>query len=110
MVSALFTVGVQGYGTTTILRTRRRAALSVLRPPRRPILTHMNSDSCDLPTLEVQLGHAMALVRQDRWLLGALREGRLKVLSDSNPELHPPYRRTRALTHLAPRCLHERHP
>jgi DNA-binding CsgD family transcriptional regulator len=70
----------------------------------------MNSDSRDLPTLEVQLGHAMALVRQDRWLLGALRDGKLKVLADSNPELHRPYRRTRVLTHLARRCLHERHP
>jgi DNA-binding CsgD family transcriptional regulator len=71
----------------------------------------MESDSAlDLPNLELRLGHAMALVRQDRWLLGALREGKLKVLADSNPELHRPYRRTRALTHLARRCLHERRP
>jgi DNA-binding CsgD family transcriptional regulator len=64
----------------------------------------------DLPTLEFRLHHAMALVRQDRWLLGALRDGKLKVLADSSPELHRPYRRTRALTHLARRCLHERRP
>lgn len=71
----------------------------------------MNSDhALDLPNLELQLGHAMALVRQDRWLLGAVREGKLKVLADSSPELHRPYRRTRPLTHLARRCLHERRP
>lgn len=64
----------------------------------------------DLPTLEFRLHHAMALVRQDRWLLGALRDGKLKVLADSSPELHRPYRRTRPLTHLARRCLHERRP
>jgi DNA-binding CsgD family transcriptional regulator len=64
----------------------------------------------DHPTLEFHLHHAMALVRQDRWLLGALRDGKLKVLADSCPELQRPYRRTRALTHLARRCLHERRP
>ena len=64
----------------------------------------------DLPTLEFRLHHAMALVRQDRWLLGAVRDGKLRVLADSSPELHRPYRRTRALSHLARRCLHERRP
>jgi DNA-binding CsgD family transcriptional regulator len=64
----------------------------------------------DLPSLQFRLSHAMALVRQDRWLLGAVRDGKLKVLADSSPELHRPYRRTRALTHLARRCLHERRP
>lgn len=64
----------------------------------------------DMPTREFRLHHAMALLRQDRWLLGALREGKLKVLADSNPEPHRPYRRTRLLTHLARRCLNERRP
>ena len=64
----------------------------------------------DLPTLEFRLHHAMALVRQDRWLLGALHDGKLRVLADSSPELHRPYRRTRTLAHLARRCLHERRP
>jgi DNA-binding CsgD family transcriptional regulator len=64
----------------------------------------------DLPTLELRLDHAMALLRQDRWLLGALRDGKLKVLADSSPDLHRPYRRTRPLSHLARRCLHERQP
>lgn len=64
----------------------------------------------DLSTHEFRLQHAIALIRHDRWLLGALREGKLKVLADSSPELHRPYRRTRLLTQLARRCLHERRP
>lgn len=66
--------------------------------------------SLDIPTLELRLDHVMALIPQDRWLLGALRDGKLKVLADSNPEVHRPYRRTRPLTHLARRCLHECRP
>lgn len=64
----------------------------------------------EVPKLQLQLDQAMALVRQDRWLLGALREGKLKVLADSSPEPTRPYRRTRSLTALARRCLHERRP
>ena len=62
------------------------------------------------PTLEFRLHHAMALLRQDRWLLGAVRDGKLEVLADSSPELDRPLRRARPLTHLARRCLHERRP
>lgn len=64
----------------------------------------------DLPTTELRLHHAMALVRQDRWLLGALSDGKLRILADSSPELRRPYRRTRPLTALGRRCLHERRP
>ena len=64
----------------------------------------------DVPKLQLQLDQAIALVREDRWLLGALREGKLKVLADSSPECNRPYRRTRPLTALARRCLHERRP
>jgi hypothetical protein len=64
----------------------------------------------DMPAREFRLHHAMALIHQDRWLLGALRDGKLKVLADSSPEPHRPYRRTRVLTYLARRCLHERRP
>lgn len=64
----------------------------------------------DLPKPRFQLEHAVALVRQDRWLVGAVRGGKLKVLTDSSPEPGRPYRRTRSLTHLARRCLHERRP
>jgi DNA-binding CsgD family transcriptional regulator len=64
----------------------------------------------DLPKPRFQLEHAIALVRQDRWLVGAVRSGKLKVLTDSSPEPSRPYRRTRPLTHLARRSLHERRP
>jgi DNA-binding CsgD family transcriptional regulator len=64
----------------------------------------------DLPKPRFQLEHAMALVPHDRWLLGAVRDGKLKVLADSSPEPDRPYRRTRSLTHLGRRCLHERRP
>lgn len=64
----------------------------------------------DLPNVLFPLDQAMALVRQDRWLLGAVRHGRLKVLADSSPDHHRPYRRTRPLTHLARRSLLERRP
>lgn len=64
----------------------------------------------DFPKLDLPLDHLMALVRQDRWLLGALRDGKLRVLADSSPEADRPYRRTRSLSHLARRCLHERRP
>jgi DNA-binding CsgD family transcriptional regulator len=64
----------------------------------------------DVPKLHLQLDQVMTLVRQDRWLLGALREGKLRVLADSSPEPDRPYRRTRPLSHLARRCLHERRP
>lgn len=84
--------------------------MSAPRPPWPSILITMNSAALDLPTLELRLDHALALLRQDRWLLAALRDGKLKVLADSSPELHRPYRRTRQLTHLARRCLHERRP
>ena len=52
----------------------------------------------------------MSLVRQDRWVLGSLREGRLRVLADSSPERERPFRRVRALSQLARRCLHDRRP
>jgi DNA-binding CsgD family transcriptional regulator len=64
----------------------------------------------DLPKPRFQLEHALALVRQDRWLVGAVRDGKLRVVADSSPEPHRPYRHTRPLTHLARRCLHERRP
>jgi DNA-binding CsgD family transcriptional regulator len=84
--------------------------LSAPRPSPPSILIGMDSAALDLPTLELRLDHALALLRQDRWLLAALRDGKLRVLADSSPELHRPYRRTRPLTHLARRCLHERRP
>jgi DNA-binding CsgD family transcriptional regulator len=62
----------------------------------------------EVPTLNLQLDQAMALVRQDRWQLGAVRDGKLKVLADSSPDSHRPFRHTRSLSALARRCLYER--
>jgi DNA-binding CsgD family transcriptional regulator len=68
-------------------------------------------DRCpDHPKLRFHVDQAMTLVRQDRWLVGAVREGKLKVIADSSPDPDRPYRRTRPLSHLARRCLHERRP
>lgn len=64
----------------------------------------------DLPNVLFPLDQAMALLRQDRWLLGAVRDGKLKVLADSKPDRSRPYRRSHPLTHLARRSLHERRP
>jgi DNA-binding CsgD family transcriptional regulator len=50
------------------------------------------------------------LVPHDRWVLGGVHDGKLRVLVDSSPEPDRPFRRIRALSHLARRCLHERKP
>lgn len=60
--------------------------------------------------MRLDLDQAMSLVSQDRWVLGGLREGRLRVLADSAPERHRPSRRLRELSRLARRCLHDRRP
>jgi len=60
--------------------------------------------------VRLDLEQAMSLIRQDRWVLGSLRDGRLRVLADSSPERDRPFRRVRALSRLARRCLHDRRP
>lgn len=60
--------------------------------------------------IRLDLDQAMSLVSQDRWILGGIREGRLRVLADSAPERHRPFRRVRELSRLARRCLHDRRP
>lgn len=56
------------------------------------------------------LDRALQLVAHDRWVLGGLHDGKLRVLLDSSPEPDRPFRRTRPLSHLARRCLHEGKP
>jgi len=68
------------------------------------------SDLPGLSRVRLDLDQAMSLVRQDRWVLGSLRDGRLRVLVDSSPEGDRPFRRVRALSQLARRCLHDRRP
>src|SRR2546425_105686 len=56
------------------------------------------------------LDRALQLIAHDRWVLGGVHDGKLRVLVDSTPEPDRPFRRTRPLSHLAGRCLHEGKP
>lgn len=62
------------------------------------------------PVVRFHLDRAVQLVAHDRWVLGGLHDGKLRVLLDSSPEPDRPFRRTRPLSHLARRCLHEGKP
>jgi DNA-binding CsgD family transcriptional regulator len=73
--------------------------------------------------VRLDLDQVMSFVTQDRWVLGALRDGaprdgdrdgalrdgRLRVLADSAAEPDRPLR-VRTLSRLARRCLHDRRP
>lgn len=62
------------------------------------------------PVVRFHLDRALELVAHDRWVLGGLHDGKLRVLVDSSPEPGRPFRRTRPLSPLARRCLHEGRP
>ena len=62
----------------------------------------------DIEEARQKLAMALQLVRQDRFLLGGLRDGRLRVIMDSNAPSPQPLRRTMELTPLARRSLYER--
>jgi DNA-binding CsgD family transcriptional regulator len=62
----------------------------------------------DLEEARQRLIMALQLVRQDRFLLGGLRDGRLKVIVDSNAPSPLPSRRAMDLSPLARRSLYER--
>jgi DNA-binding CsgD family transcriptional regulator len=64
----------------------------------------------EVPPVRFHLDRALQLVPHDRWVLGGVHDGKLRVLVDSCPEPDRPFRRIRALSHLARRCLHERKP
>jgi DNA-binding CsgD family transcriptional regulator len=64
----------------------------------------------DLDATRSRLELAMELVRQDRWQLSGLRDGRLKPIADSLPQLGRRTVRSRELSPLARRCLYERKP
>jgi DNA-binding CsgD family transcriptional regulator len=67
-------------------------------------------ESPEVPPVRFHLDRALQLVPHDRWVLGGVHDGKLRVLVDSCPEPDRPFRRIRALSHLARRCLHERKP
>jgi DNA-binding CsgD family transcriptional regulator len=62
----------------------------------------------DLEEARQRLEMALQLVRQDRFVLGGLRDGRLKVIIDSNAPSPLPSRRAMELSPLARRSLYER--
>lgn len=62
----------------------------------------------DLPETKTKLDEAMELVEHDRYVLGGLRDGMLKVVVDSNPPLRRRRRRSWPLAPLARRALFER--
>jgi DNA-binding CsgD family transcriptional regulator len=62
----------------------------------------------DLDEARQRLEMALQLVRHDRYLLGGLRDGRLKVIIDSNEPSPLPTRRAMELSPLARRSLYER--
>src|SRR5581483_3054085 len=70
----------------------------------------------DLDKTKTHLALALEVVHHDRWLLGGLRDGRLRVIAqspplapgaDQNGGVQPIYQE---LSQLARRCLYERHP
>jgi DNA-binding CsgD family transcriptional regulator len=62
----------------------------------------------DLEEARKRLVSALQLVRQDRFVLGGLRDGRLKVIIDSDESSPLPSRRATELSPLARRSLYER--
>ena len=64
----------------------------------------------DLQKAHGELESALELVRQDHWLLGGLRDGKLRVVAESSRLLLARRTRRRELTPLARRCLFERRP
>ena len=81
------------------------------RPPTLPGMT----TPVDVTSIRATVARALVPIRHDRWLLGGLRDGRLRVIAQQPP---PPDRRPGRdvrpiyadLSPLARRCLYERHP
>jgi DNA-binding CsgD family transcriptional regulator len=57
------------------------------------------------------LALALEAVHHDRWVFGGLRDGRLRIIGDSETEREAPVQPIfMELSHLSRRCLFERHP
>lgn len=67
-------------------------------------------DTLNLAETRIRLNEAMELVRHDRFVLGGLRDGMLKVIADSRPPAKRRSRRSRELAPLARRALFFREP
>lgn len=64
----------------------------------------------DLQELHARLAASLQLVRQDRWIFGGLRDGRLRVIGDSALGTYWRSGRYRELSPMARRALFERSP
>lgn len=68
--------------------------------------------SIDIDKTRSQLALALDVLHHDRWLLGGVRDGRLRVIAgsdgpDRQPRIQPLYQE---MSQMARRCLYERHP
>lgn len=66
--------------------------------------------SLDLDKTRSHLSLALDVLHHDRWLLGGVRDGRLRVVADSTLEAEPVQPLYLELSPMARRCLYERHP
>lgn len=65
----------------------------------------------DVERTRKHLALALEVVHHDRWVFGGLRDGRLRVIGDSETHKDPPIQPLfMQLSHLSRRCLFERHP
>lgn len=68
----------------------------------------------DATRIQVTVSRALLPIHHDRWVLGGLRDGRLRVIAQQPPSPSPATREARPiyseLSPLARRCLFERHP
>ncbi len=66
----------------------------------------------DLEKTRTHLGLALDVLHHDRWILGGVRDGRMRVIADSTvPEPDEPVQPLyQELSQMARRCLYERHP
>ncbi len=65
----------------------------------------------DLDKTRKHLALALEVVRHDRWVFGGMRDGRLRVIGDSEMDREAPVQPIfMELSHLSRRCLFERHP
>jgi DNA-binding CsgD family transcriptional regulator len=65
----------------------------------------------DLEKTRKHFALALEAVRHDRWVFGGMRDGRLRVIGDSETDREAPVQAIfMELSHLSRRCLFERHP
>jgi DNA-binding CsgD family transcriptional regulator len=69
-------------------------------------------NTLDLDKTRTHLGLALDVLHHDRWILGGIRDGRMRVIADSTvDELDEPVQSLyQELSQMARRCLYERHP